>query len=122
MRDPVAYFDEWAQGYASWTTSGVTFTERLGLFDRAIRKCRSDAPTDLCLDLGCGNGQLTFLAQRLGFEAVGIDGATEMIRLASSRARAEKGPIFRCERLPLREETVDELRAQAALVMASSVI
>jgi SAM-dependent methyltransferase len=119
--DAVAYFDEHARAYASWTGSGANFHERMLLFEESIRDCQRSSPTDLCLDLGCGNGELTLLASRLGFRAVGVDGSPKMLHAAAVPDGAA-AVTFRCERLPLRDETVETIRASAGLVIVSSVI
>jgi 2-polyprenyl-3-methyl-5-hydroxy-6-metoxy-1,4-benzoquinol methylase len=121
--DSVAYFDEIADSYASWTFANAKFRERAKCFSAVIQKHRASVPTNLALDLGCGNGQLTRLASRAGFRVVGIDGSDQMLRRARAAVAASAhGVSFRQERLPLREEVVDEFRARAGLIVASSVI
>lgn len=120
--DPVAYFDEMAGAYASWTQTAGNFGERRELFAQRIRACHQSRPSDICLDLGCGNGELTLLAAQLGFQATGFDGSSKMIELAAGGAGDRGNVAFRRARLPLPEALIEELRATAGLVIASSVI
>lgn len=124
QNDPVAYFDDFASGYASWTgKASPNFRERLLLFEALIRDCRRTSPAPLCLDLGCGNGELTFLARRLGYRAIGLDGSHNMLRVAAQEQQlAEQTVTFRCERLPLTDGFVDDFRRSADLIIMSSVI
>jgi 2-polyprenyl-3-methyl-5-hydroxy-6-metoxy-1,4-benzoquinol methylase len=121
--DSVAYFDAIAGSYESWTASNLKFRERLRCFSALIQKYRESAPTSLALDLGCGNGELTRLTSRAGFQVVGFDGSGKMLRRARAAVSTSAPDVsFREERLPLRREIVSEFRARAGLIVASSVI
>ena len=119
--DAVSYFDQLAPAYEHFSATGANFRARAELFERLMRQARDDAPTNVCVDLGCGNGELTMRAEDLGFRALGLDGSAEMLRLASAKGKLG-GPTFRCERLPLSDYVLDELSSSAGLVIASSVV
>jgi 2-polyprenyl-3-methyl-5-hydroxy-6-metoxy-1,4-benzoquinol methylase len=120
--DPIAYFDRLAGSYSDWTMESGAFHERLDVFRHLIDQSRDEAPTDLAVDLGCGNGQLTKLLHAAGFRVIGIDGSQEMMARAQSLLGDAAGVEFRGEALPLRPAVVDELRGKVGLLVASSVI
>ena len=72
-------FDRVAQTYAP---SAAAFVGRLAL-----------APGERVLDVACGSGNLSFPAARAGAEVTGLDIATNLIRTARDRARAEGLPV-----------------------------
>ena len=121
--DSVSYFDDVAESYAAWTASNAKFRERLRCFGDLIQRCREVSPTDLALDLGCGNGELTFATRRAGFRVVGMDGSKEMLQRARAAASYTTQDVaFREERLPLGSKVVAEFRGSVGLIVASSVI
>jgi SAM-dependent methyltransferase len=121
--DSVSYFDDIAGSYTAWTASNAKFRERSRCFSALIQRCRAVAPTDLALDLGCGNGELTLVTSCAGFRVVGIDGSKEMLKRARTTVSpSTRGVSFREEHLPLRSKIVDEFRGTAGLIVASSVV
>jgi 2-polyprenyl-3-methyl-5-hydroxy-6-metoxy-1,4-benzoquinol methylase len=118
----IAYFDRLAGSYTDWTMDSGAFHERLDVFGRLIDQSRNEAPTDLAVDLGCGNGQLTETLHAAGFRVTAIDGSQEMLARAQSLLGGAAGVEFKREALPLRAGVVDELRGKVGLLVASSVI
>jgi SAM-dependent methyltransferase len=61
-------------------------------------------PTGLTLDLGCGEGRLGRILQRLGYRMAGVDAAPTMVRLAVSHETPEPAVLADAAALPFRDE------------------
>ncbi len=80
-----AFFSGAAEPFASNYQKNPCFRDRLDLFLRAIQ--RSTPVGAKVLDFGCGPGVIALAIARLGYEVLGMDGASGMVNAA--RARAE---------------------------------
>lgn len=119
----IAYFDDLAGWYGAWTASrSPSFEERIRSFGKLIQRTRASAPTNLAVDLGCGNGELLEVLRSAGFRVIGIDGSGAMLRQAKARLDKTTAVDLRQELLPLRQVVMDELRGEVGLLVSSSVI
>lgn len=79
-------------------------------------------PDDLWLDIGCGTGELAFLATRTGATIHGSDISLVMIETARRQA-AERGhdlvfEVGDCEALPYDDETYDVVTSSVGVIFA----
>jgi 2-polyprenyl-3-methyl-5-hydroxy-6-metoxy-1,4-benzoquinol methylase len=81
-----AWFDEVAPWFVGFSQTGA-FKQRVEAFSRAAAGVRRPADRlPRCLDLGCGPGELAVALAAQGFEVVGIDASSEMLRYARETA------------------------------------
>lgn len=122
-RDAVAFFDDNASRYSTWTRTGINFRDRITLFKRKITEISEHTSCSTAIDLGCGSGDLSVICAQAGFTVLSIDGSAQMLGLARVRLAAEGvTAAFRQERLPLAAGALGALAGTAGLVVASSVI
>ena len=93
------------------------FKERKELF---IKKTITFLPANShILDLGCGPGVISAALAERGFKVTGIDGSSEMIRLAQSNAKLSNNILFLQKNIPFNSEGLEH---QFDGVISSSVL
>lgn len=83
--------ESWDREAELWVREAERFDAMNGAFGRAVLEAAQLHPGERVLDVGCGNGATTLDAGRQlspGGEAVGVDIAAPMLKLARSRADA----------------------------------
>ena len=83
------FFSAEEAAFASNYDKNPCFRDRLDLFVAAIQRT-TPLPAKV-LDFGCGPGTMALAMARLGYDVVGVDGASGMIEAARVRAKNLKG-------------------------------
>jgi len=81
-----AFFSAAAEPFASNYQKNPCFRDRLHLFVRAVRQ--SSPVGAKVLDFGCGPGVIALALAQLGYDVLGLDGASGMVSTARNRAAA----------------------------------
>ncbi len=89
----------------AWTA--LTVLIRPSREGRALRRIRRFAPRGRFLDVGCGDGRLAALAQRKGYDAVGVELSPRMAARARRRMAAERVLCGRLADFDLSAESFD---------------
>jgi 2-polyprenyl-3-methyl-5-hydroxy-6-metoxy-1,4-benzoquinol methylase len=123
-RRETAFFDWIAGRYQEWSGTSLAFRERRDLFLAVARKAmQGDHP--LCMDLGCGTGEISIGIAELGYQVTAVDSSQEtqeMLAVAEPAARAAnvaRRCTFELEDLSTFLETTEE---SANLIVCSSVL
>lgn len=74
-------------GYVAEHGSKPKMLEAVGAFAKTL-------PGEKVIDVGCGPGQDSWHFAKLGFDVVGVDFSSEMIKAAGSLDKADKPPRF----------------------------
>src|SRR5271169_5440722 len=80
-----AFFSGAAEPFASNYQKNPCFRDRLQLFLRAVQQ--STPAGAKVLDFGCGPGVIALALAQLGYDVMGMDGATGMVETARTRAK-----------------------------------
>jgi SAM-dependent methyltransferase len=72
-------------------------------------------PGGLALDLGCGEGRVGRVLQKLGYAVTGVDAAPTMVQLAASYGPAPPAVVGDAAALPFRDEIFDLVVAYMSL-------
>jgi len=94
-----------------------TIKLRISAERRFINKMKARHPESLVLDVGCGVGKDLARFLRAGLNAVGVDGARELLRLAQQRLQIPPAKLFEADlrSLPFSFGSFDGLWMRAVL-------
>ena len=70
----------------------VPYGEFADYYEEIMKKF--DNPKGLCLDLGCGTGNITMELSRRGFDMIGVDSSLDMLEVAREKAYEEERSIL----------------------------
>ncbi|HEX3716452.1 MAG TPA: class I SAM-dependent methyltransferase [Verrucomicrobiae bacterium] len=80
------FFSGVGESHSSQYNSKACFRDRLNLFVQGVR--RTTPLPAAVLDYGCGPGNISLVLGGLGYNVVGLDGASGMVNLGRERAAA----------------------------------
>lgn len=70
----------------------IDYKEFLDFYEKVFSAC--GCRPELVLDLACGTGNITCAMAKLGYDMIGIDISTEMLRIAADKAREKNLDIL----------------------------
>ena len=92
---------------AYWAAHADHFDRSLARYQPAFLAAAEVAPGHRVLDVGCGAGETTLAAARLGAaDALGVDLSSEMLAVARARADAAAGRITPAERRAIEDRAI----------------
>ena len=102
---------DWFEHAGPAEQRGKNYEEGLQEYARQVCKYLSPAEGEDVLDLGCGDGEITFrVAQRLGARVTGVDFASGLLRKASEKYRDMNWVIANpAKGLPFKDKTFDKI-------------
>ncbi len=84
--------------YYDILTENVNYRERAGYFDQLLKRYHNER--GILLDLACGTGGLSIPLSQMGYDVIGVDGSSEMLSFAMSKAgEAQQQILFLCQRM-----------------------
>jgi putative AdoMet-dependent methyltransferase len=84
-------FDEWADAYDGWVTSGDPIYARYNEVLAEVMSYARPTPKSVILDVGTGTGNLALLLAGKGAQVVGLDPSRRMLALARGKGCPEAG-------------------------------
>lgn len=118
LNSATVFFSGVGSAHASHYNHNPCFRDRLNLFLQAVQ--RTTPEHGKILDFGCGPGNISLGLSKLGYNVLGLDGASGMIEIARSRALETKAAGLQFEQMDATQ--FDHRMGPFEAVVCSSVI